>query len=72
MREPKYTTDGQGTIWQLYFTANPIMEQDDGTTVGDDSVRGYIYLLCDQPNDVLDRITAKVTLVVRNQSGDVA
>ena len=23
-------TDGQGTIWQLYFTANPIMEQDDG------------------------------------------
>jgi len=62
--------DGRGTMWQLYFTVNPLEEQEDGSTHGDDSVRGYIYLFCDQPNDV-DRITAKVTLVVRNQSGDV-
>lgn len=61
--------DGRGTMWQLYFTVNPLEEQDDGSTRGDDSVRGYIYL-CDQPNDV-DRITAKVSLFVRNQSGDV-
>jgi len=57
--------DGRRTIWQLLFNVNPIEERIDGNTYGDDSVRGYIT------PTVEDRITAKVSLFVRNQLGDI-
>jgi len=71
------SSDVTGTTWQLCFYANPLEEQDDGTTQGDDSVRGYFSLYYDEQPTSVDRITynidisVKVSLFVRNQLGDV-
>ena len=60
--------DGRGLIWKLSFFG-ALLEEQDGTT-GEDAVQGYFRLWCDQPTGV-DCITAKVTLVVRNQLGEI-
>jgi len=64
--------DGRGTIWKLSFlgagTTSSLEDQND--TTGNNTVQGYFSLWCDQPTGV-DCITAKVTLVVRNQLGEI-
>lgn len=63
--------DGRGAKWQLMFNASPLEERWGDAAFGDDSVKGYLSLihLPDGMNQLV--INAKVSLVVRNQSGDV-
>jgi len=64
--------DGRGAMWQLQLQPSPLEERPGGITIGTDIVTGYFALTPShgQPEGVERLVTAKVTLVVRNQLGD--
>ena len=65
--------DGRGAMWQLQLQPSPLEERPGGITIGTDTVTCYFGLTPShaQPEGVGHLvITAKVTLVVRNQLGD--